>query len=391
MKGLLSFSLLTFFIALLASCGNRQTERKIISPGDKVVALPYKDFITDTAAYDTIDELNSFAEINNMWVVGFKKGIYLVDRLTKKIYKYYKFDIKSHVELFDGQDSVVGFISIDFVTNHSKNKLLVSTSNGITFQVDLIKYEVDWLVKLLHRTGTAWYSDNGNLLAIGTSYANDSNHNYYSSLFLIDAHTGKYTDHFQEYASVKKILFKDGDTRLLVAYDWNYTDTYLWDITKKDKSIAKFEEDQAYLYDITLSGDNEFVTVNTNGISQWDIKSPEKRNLVFPRSNFGSERILSNKISNGYALIAYDNCYFLDKELHIRDSLSFPVAFEDAQYSGNDTVIILRNLMNNNAPPSEEKDGVEGFYTFNLTTKKLSIYLDEKMANDIIKFNRSKR
>ena len=85
-----------------------------------------------------------------------------------------------------------------------------------------------------------------------------------------------------------------------------------------------------------------------------------------------------------YLLIAYSKCYFFDKQFHLTDTLKLPIAFEDAQYSGNDTVIVLKNLMNNNAPPTQKEDGVEGFYSFNLVTKELSLYIDTKMINEIV-------
>lgn len=379
-------------IILLGSCGG-QIESKISSPKEKVIVLPDKDFITTTASQDTITELNSFVELNNLWIIGAQNGIYLIDRQTKKLQEYFKFEITGHKELFDGQDSIVGFLTTNFEINKAKDKLLVNTSNGIVFQVDLKEYKIDWLVKFVHRIATATYSDNGKTIAIGTGYDSQAESGraiteYYSSLFFIDSQTGQYIDHFNESANIKKILFKDQDSKLLVAYDWNYTDSYLWDINNKEKCIAQFREDDSYLYDIALVDDKQFVTVNTNGISLWNTDKPDQKNLIFPKSHAGYETVLKNKLTQDHFLVAYSNLFFFDKQFNLKDTLKLQILFEGADYSHNDSLIILKNLMNNNDPhASGSTDGKEGFYTFNLATKELVFLIGKYELNEIIKAN----
>ncbi len=234
------------------------------------------------------------------------------------------------------------------------------------------------------------YSDNGKEIAIGTGYdmkatSNRESSEYYSSLFKISSLTGEYIDHFNETASVKKILFNENDTKLLVAYDWNYTDSYLWDINDKEKCIAKFKEDNSYLYDIALIDDKHFVTVNTAGISLWATEEPNKKNLVFSKSNSGFENILRSKLTQNYFLVSYSKIFFFDKEFNPKDSIIFPILFEGSDYSENDSLIILKNLMNNNDPSSNKDDGKEGFYIFNLASKELNFLVDKHELNKMIK------
>jgi|GEM_PF-3672847 len=374
------------------SC-KQEVKQTVLSPEEKIKVLPYGDLIATPTTYDTISELNSFTELNNLWLIGTQNGIYIMDKISKKVIRYFKFELKSHKELFDGQDSTVRFLTTDLIPNKTKDKLLVVTSNGIVFQIDLKKYNIDWLVKFVHRIETATYSDNGKVIAIGTGYDNKEASNgipseYYSSLFTISSDSSKYIDHFNETASVKKILFKDNDTKLLVAYDWNYTDSYLWDINNKEKNIAQFAEEDAYLYDIALIDNKHFVTVNTNGLSLWDTETPDKKNLVFSKSNSGFENILRSKLTEDYFLVSYSKLFFFDKQFNIKDTIKLPILFEGSDYSANDSLIILKNLMNNNDPHASKKDdGKEGFYTFNLATKELNFLVGKHELNEIIKAN----
>jgi hypothetical protein len=396
-KYITSLLALIFVVIGIASCNWNKKERKtieqkVLSPSDKILLLPYQDILHESVKLDTIDELRAFIEINDLWVVGFKKGIYFINKNTKQIHNYLKFDVKSHKELIAKQDSQLGSISIDFTCNKSKDKLLISVINGISFQVDLKCYKVDWLGLFLNRIETATYSDNGYTIAIGTGWlTKDTTNVFYSSLFLIDSKTGQYIDHFNEGASVKKILFKDNDSKLLVAYDWNSIDSYLWDINKKDQQLETFVEDYALIHDIALTGTNEFVTVNGKGISKWDITNPKERNLVFSKANAGYEKILKSKVNDDYLLIGYSKCYFFDKQIQLKDSLTFPMMFESAEYSGNDSIITLKNLDDNTLSEGENKDGILGFYRFNTLTRELTLQVDTKSINEILRYSMDKR
>ena len=386
--------IIVYLIIIIAFYSCSDQEKIVLSPKEKIHLLPYSDFITTTSSTDTISELNSFTELNNLWAVGAQNGIYLIDKNTKRVNKYYKFDIKKHHNLFDDQDGAVMFLSTNLVANKKKDKLLVITSNGIVFQINLKTYEIDWLTKFIRRIETATYSDDGKVIAIGTRYDTKENSKekkeYYSSLFLINGKTGEYVKHFTENASIKKILFKDNDKNLLVAYDWNYTDSYLWDIDKIDESIAQFREEDSFIHDLAIISKNEFVTINTNGISLWNTVNHKTKSLIFPRNNSGYERILKNRINNEYVLIAYSNILFFDKNIHLKDSVQLPIKFENADYLPNDSIICLQNLQNNNHPDENKDDGKQGFYSFNLLTKKLTLTVDREKLNGIIKVNSKK-
>jgi len=356
-----------------------------LSPKEKIKLLPNSDLISSSSSDDTISELNSFKELDNLWVIGAQNGVYLIDKNTKKTYKYYKFDIKKHHELFDEQDATVKFLSTDIVINKKQDKILIITSNGIVFQIDAKNHEIDWSAKFIHRIETATYSNDGKLIAIGTGYDRVSDSEYYSSLFLIESRTGQYFRHFNETASVKKILFNDKDRNLLVAYDWNNTDSFLWNIDNSDKSISQFSEEDAYLNDIAIISKGQFVTINTKGISLWNTEHQTDKKLIFPRDNWGYERILKNKIADEYILIAYSRILFFDKNIRLIDSIQFPIKFENADYLATDSIICLQNLQNNNHPDENKDDGKEGFYSFNLITKKLSLFIDREKLNKIIK------
>jgi hypothetical protein len=382
------FTLLITSFIILFSCGNKHSKREIVSPEKKIISLPYKDCLVISDKYNDAVELVSFREINNIWAVGTDSGLYLIDKRNKHILKYLKFEKHGHEQLFDDMDSIVGYSPNYLVSNKAKDKLLVITNNGIAIQIDLKTYSIDWLTKFLHRIHAATYSDNGRTIAIGTGCdeLSDSGQisKYYSSLFLIESHTGKYISHFNEDESVNMILFKDNDTKLLVAYDWNATDSYLWDIGNKEKNIAKFCEDNAYIYNIAIMNDNNFVTVNSNGISKWNIQNPLKKTLIFPHPNAGCETILKNKLSTGYVFIAYSTCYFFDSQFNLTDSCKFPMKFESASYGSNDSIIIMENLFNNNDPYTSIQDGKQGYYSFNIATRVLSLYIDTTTVKDIL-------
>jgi hypothetical protein len=382
-KTLMTRILSTLILFGLWGCSQLQPP-KLFSPIEKIQILPYQDILTiQTDNFDTIVDLNSLLEIDNIWAIGSKSGIYLVDNFDKSVKKYFKFEIKSHFELFDGQDSIVGFNFVDFTTNKDKTKILVQTSNGIVFQLDLKTFNVDWLIKFVNRIETATYSENGKSIAIGTGYDSKkkvgrSITEYYSSLFLIESKTGRFIDHFNESASIKKILFKDNDSKLLVAYDWNYTDSYLWDINQKEQSIDQFREDDAFLYDILILEDSSFVTVNGNGLSKWAFNNPETKNLIYDNSNTGSERISINKLDSGYLLIAYTELTYFDNDFKIKDKHTFDMTFNEITYSKNDSIVILKNLM-------DKDDSREGYYYFNLKSKKIIQKVSIDTINKIIK------
>ena len=381
------------FLFLISMGSYAQDKTVIVSPKEKVVVLPYKDLISEPLLIDTIQKLNSLIELKDQMIVGAENGVYLIDNKTEQVSSYFKFDIKLYKVLFNKQDSIMSFNYTNFILNKKNDKVLVITSNSIVFQIDLEKRTIDWLVKFINGIGTATYSDDGNMIAIGTgyNYKNKSSRELYASLFLIDANNGQFVDYFNEYASIKKVLFIDNDTKLLVAYDWNYTDTYLWDMKDKQKRLAQFNEVNAYLYDIVFLGDNKFITVNSAGISKWDLNNPKKKKLVYDKYNVGTERIIENRNSEGYIynesgpyLGQSGKLVFFNKDLHVIDSLTLNTSFDDIQYSSDNNYIILNNLI--------EKDAAkEGFFYFNLSTRQVTKKTDRSYFNRIIVKNQLKR
>ena len=149
------------------SCGQIQPP-KILSPKEKIRIIPYRDILIDkTEKPDTISDLNSFHEQDSIWIIGAGNGIYIINNNTLALKKYFKFDIKSHSTLFDGQDSIVGFNFVDITTNKDNSKILIHTSNGILFQLKTKDFKIDWLAKIINRFETITYSDNSKLIAIG--------------------------------------------------------------------------------------------------------------------------------------------------------------------------------------------------------------------------------
>ncbi len=384
------------FSIIFISCENK-TETKLISPKENLSSIKSKDYLIETTKYDSIKELITFNEINNLWIVGTHEGIYIIDKKLKRIEKYLKFD--KTIFLKENKDTSTSIYNsfvdhYDYMTfnvNKSGNKLLVSFGEQKLAQIDLKHFTIDWLINC---DGYKEYSDNGELIIVGTDYKQKEGtdtqepNEYYSSLFLLKSQNGEFLNYFNEGASINKAVFYDNDSKLLVAYGWPHPETWVWDISKKDECIAKFEEDNVGVSDILYVGQNSFITVNGNGISKWNIQEPKEKNLILPNSNRGFKRFLHDKLTKNYLLFGFSTCSFVDQKLNLTDSVTFPIMFEGAEYSGNDSIIILENLMNNNAPPTNKTDGIEGFYSFNSITKELILMVTPDNLNEIIETNR---
>jgi hypothetical protein len=63
--------ILTVLISILIwSCGQLQPP-KILSPEEKIQILPYQDILTiQSEKPDTMEGLNSFLELDSLWVMG---------------------------------------------------------------------------------------------------------------------------------------------------------------------------------------------------------------------------------------------------------------------------------------------------------------------------------
>ncbi len=150
MKIIVLLLTVTFFCAC-----HKDVKQTVLSPKEKIEVLSYTDYINSLTEYDTISELNSFVEINDLWLVGAQNGIYILDRSQKTVIKYFKFELKASKELQNDHDNNLAFLTTNFVTNKTKDKVLVITSAGIVFQINLKKYDVDWLVKFVNGIETA--------------------------------------------------------------------------------------------------------------------------------------------------------------------------------------------------------------------------------------------
>jgi hypothetical protein len=371
MKQLLIILILSFFWG----CKQKKESLNIFSPEENVKYLTFQSVITLQKKIDSISQIIAFQEIDSLWIIGTKKGVYTINNKNKTLTNYFKFDIKSNHKIFDKQDSIVGYNFINIVLNKNRTKTLIETSNGIVFQINHLRNEIDWLTKFVGRIETATYSDNGEIIAIGTRYNKKNNTGYYSSLFMIDSKTGKYLDHFNENASIKKILFKNNDSELLVAYDWNYTDTYLWKIDEKEKSVAEFNEKDAFIYDILITDKDNFISVNGNGISKWQFKKPKDKKLIYSDKNTGSEQIFD--YMDGYILIDYNGTInpptfkYLNNDINVIDEFNFPKQFNKATFSKGKSELI-----------GIEKDKYIHF--FNLEKKTIERTIDIIELNEII-------
>lgn len=378
---------------LISCCLVYGQQARIISPQERCISLPYQDVVSITTEYDTIAERGNsfmdFIEVGRLWIIAAESGVYCIDAQSKEIRTYFKFAVKSHQELFHGIGSQFSFTFVKFFPNKAKDKLLVTSSNGVVFQIDIKASSVDWLIKFSNGITTASYSDNGKLIAIGAKYEYKGERQtqpkeYYSSVFLLNSQTGQITDYFQEAETVRKVLFKDADTTLLVAYPSNNHDSFLWNVSQKDKPIAKYWEQDALLYDLCIVNDSCFITANSKGITKWDIHNPEQRNRVFSRPNSEGSRVIKNTITNGYLFIRLSNLVFLDEQFHRLDTLKLPYDFEEIQQSSKDSIVILSNAIT----IFDKDKNAEGFYYFNVVSKDLQAIITEERINTIIKSQR---
>ena len=85
MKIIVLLLTVTFFCAC-----HKDVKQTVLSPKEKIEVLSYTDYINSLTEYDTISELNSFVEINDLWLVGAQNGIYILDRSQKTVIKYFK-------------------------------------------------------------------------------------------------------------------------------------------------------------------------------------------------------------------------------------------------------------------------------------------------------------
>ena len=327
-------------LLFVVSCTDHP-QAEIIFPLEKINYLPHQEVIAvDTSNFSSIKDITICVLLENNLIVGTENGLHVLDDSGTIKIKSFNF--------VSGYN--VGFDIYDMVLNSTREKMLVSASTGIIFQLDLTSFEVDWLVKFQHLVKTMKYSNDGKTIAVGTS----GNHKekkdsvitrYYSSLLLLDSDSGNFVKCFNESADIKRIEFSGNDSLLLAASDWNYTDTYLWDIATVETSKAQFLEDNAYVYDTGFINDSTAVTLSGNALTYWEINKPFDIASKIEMKNTGAERLFLDLVDDLNLVVSYPrgtanhtNILYLDNG--IKDTVHLERRFVNVTLSSNDSLLI---------------------------------------------------
>jgi hypothetical protein len=332
---------IVFYLLLIFSGCNSNIA--IISPKELIFKIPIKSVINFSGRPDSINTIYSFTDVNNYWLIGYDNHLVVLNKNTKSVLKHYQYEISDHKDLFDGQDSIVGFRCSAQVINSDKSKLLITTANGLLAQLDLKTLDLDWMLKIKDRFECVSYSKDGKSIAIGTGYNHlDKSKDYYSSIFLIDSKSGEFINHFNEYASIKKIIFINNDKQLLTAYDWHYTDIFLWDISNTNQSVKQFRQ-KHFIHDIEMLNENTFLSVTDGGLFKWSIDKPDIKEELLPNTTYDNTLIL-NKASSGILFLSFSNLYYINTDGTVSDSTKINIPAIDIYNSEKPTEVIVMNL-----------------------------------------------
>lgn len=346
-------------IILLSSCGRKPEEpTNLISPFENLKITNSSKYIFESNTLpDSLNNIEAYANINNVKIIATKNSISILDNFTKKLKKNYNFKFDNFKEI----------ISVNFSSNKDKSKLLVIANSGqsstaLVFQIDLISFQIDWLTEYSNQIETGCYSDNSNLIALGTSYhqkkTKENTAEYYSSLFLLNSSTGKFVDYFKQGESVSKIKFSDDGNLIYVVLGWPHVDTFVWNIKNKKDKIGAFGKDNISFYDVCDINKTSFASIGSDGIYKWNKTEPEDYEIVYKIEINGSDKIY--KFENIYILINYINgsgnapiIKYFDSKFKLTDSIKMKTTFNNISLSefklegiGNNNQIIYFDIKN---------------------------------------------
>jgi hypothetical protein len=374
-KAIILLNLLSF------CCSAKKSD--LVSPESLIHNIPYQDILNVDIHKDSIATFNGIKRIGDNWVISTNKGIYILDKSLSKIKKSYTFDIKNHVELFDGQDRIVGFESIELIPNTAQSKFLVLIGNGIFFQIDSKTLSIDWLIKFVDRIETATYSEQGDKIAIGTRYNFNivsGQKKYYSTLYFLDSKSGEFIKHLDEGASILKVCFLKEDNFLSVAYDWSSYDLWLWSI-REDKPTLKFNSSKLH-YGLEKLTDSTFLTTTTGQIILWQLPIKDGK-LLFTGKNENIEKIIYNANYRKYiSLITKPgpkgwqsfHLYFFDSDFLNPVFKDLNITIAKSQFDFDESLMYFACQF--------PRDGMaSGIYSYNMDTDAISLLLDQKMLN----------
>ncbi|WP_299887132.1 hypothetical protein [uncultured Lacinutrix sp.] len=288
-------------LLLIVGCGKEEKNIKLISPLDNLKLTNNSIYISSNdIKIDSLNEIEAFIKIKQFKFIATNNGIYVLE--NNKITKQYSFHFKNHnLEL----------LSVKFRPNSNNSKLLFITSTGqsspaLLSQIDLNTLNIDWINEYSKQIESANYSNNSNLIAIGTGYnKNKESSKHYSSLFLIESTNGKFLDYFRQGESVKKIKFSDNDQLLYSVLDWPHVYTYIWSINEKEKIIGSYGKDSTPYYDISTIDEQTFISIGKNGISKWNLSNEDKYELLYDKYINAGNKIFKFKNTEEYILIDY--------------------------------------------------------------------------------------
>lgn len=323
-------------LLILYSCKNKENI-KLISPSENFKLNNSSKYIIENKNLsDSINEIEAFLSVKNLKIISSNNSIYIFNNLTNKLVKSYKFKID--------------FISIKFSINKNKTKLLVITrseqsSTSLVFQIDLNLLKIDWLSEYSEQIEMGCYSNNSEIIALGTNYVQkktkENTSEYYSSLFILNSTTGKFIDYFKQGESVLKIEFSKDDNFLYAVLNWPHTDTFVWNLNNKNEKTGAFGKDNTGFYDACIIDNKKFLSIGSDGVYKWNITDPEKYEIVYNNDNKyinGSDKIF--KIDNIFILVDYPNgsanpptIKYLDSNFKLTNSIKMKTDFDNITIS----------------------------------------------------------
>lgn len=328
--------ILNFLLLFLIICSCKtKTEviAKIFSPSENLKYEKSSKYIVENYIVpDSINEIEANLSVNNLNFISTDKNIFIFDNLKQKLSKVYKYK-------FD--ELKLELLSVEFILNKNKTKLLTITSSGqastaLIFQIDLSTLEIDWLTESSQQISCGSYSNKSDIIALGTGYLNKNKENteYYSSLFIIDSKTGKIIKYFEQGESVKQIKFSNDGTRLYVVLDWPHVDTFIWNFKNTIEKSGTFGKDNVSYYDVCEIDENLFLTIGSNGIFKWNNRNVKDYEIVYKNENNSSNKI--HRFENMYLLIDYKKgsanppqINYFDSNFKLLDSIKMKTTFNN--------------------------------------------------------------
>lgn len=335
----------TFMILLsltVLSC--RTVDTTLLSPLGNIRNLRPSDVMID-GVIDTLKEIKNFTAFGNTWLIAADDKIIVYDRKQGAVQKVFQYSLQSIGYLLTGQDKNVGLDGVEFVFNKARDRVLVKSTNNLLFLLDVPTCKIEWLVKASQIVETAAFSADEMNIGIGTRYHSTPrttyhSREYYSTIFAISAANGQYRTSYDDNASVLKFLYLPDNDRMLVLYDWDNRDTFLWKISDTSKPALKYNEGD-YLYDGLLVSDTTFMVVSTDHISLWPIDRPSRiRTVRVP----GCGNIVRKAESNQFMYLRADTIYCFDADLRIVDTYRLGAKYQNLQTTSNPQVLVFESV-----------------------------------------------